>query len=493
MGFPYDDMRSFIDDLEKEGELIRVQEEVDWNLEAGAIARRLAELTQGRSVKKGGQPAAVFENVKGYPKGFRLAVGTHYNPKRVSLAFGLEDSDHRTLQDLQKAFIDAVDHPIKPVVVKNGSCKENKLFGDEVNLYKFPAPMVHEGDGGRYMCTLHFLVSKRLDSDWTNWGMYRAMIHDKRTLGGLFIHSQHGPDIYYEYEAADKPMPFAIVIGADPLSLFFSAAPLPRGLSEVDAVGGARGKAVRMVKCETNDLMVPADAEIVIEGVVPPRVRAYEGPFGEFTGYRASPRDKRPVYAVKCITYRNDPILTMSCMGVPVDEGDIVWSVGLGSMYKRSLINAGLPVVDVNLPPEASGVLTVVSTKTPYRGIAHTIANVLDGEFKMVSMSQHILVVNDDVDIFNIPELLHTWASRVHPERDIFVRRGRPGLPLAPWADLDERQKMTAPSALYDATWSLDWSPEIAIPPKAAFKSIFPVEVQEKILSKWLSYGFNAV
>lgn len=485
-------MREFIEDLKQEGELIEVDTQVDWNLEMGAVARRLSELGLGRSVKKGGVPAVVFNNIKGYP-GHRISALTHASPKRLAMMFGLKglDLEKATLNEVQDLYLESLDNPIKPVVVseKDAPCKENKVFGEGCNLFDFPAPMVHEGDGGRYMCTFHLVAQKDPDTDWTNWGMYRAMVYDRRTLTGTMVPFQQGPSIYYEkYESKDEAMPFAIVIGSEPLSLFFAACPVPRGISEMDIVGGARKKPLEVVKCETSDILVPASSEIVIEGIIPPKIRAYEGPFGEYCGYRVGGRDLRPLYVVKAITYRSNPIQSMSNMGVPVDDGDMLWGVGLGGAIKRDLKRNNIPIRAINILPESSVNLLVISTETPYPRIPQRIMAIVFSNPMSIGVSSY-LVVNEDVDVFNTAEVIHAWTSRVHPERDIHIYH-QLGNPSCPFATKEERAKMTAPQILYDGTWPLDW-PKDNIPPVCSFKKIYPKEIQEVVLKRWKEYGFG--
>ncbi len=488
MPFPCSGIREFIEDLKKENELIDVDQEVDWNLEVGAITRRLCETGLGRKVGEGGVPAVLFNNIKGY-HGHRICAQTHASVYRLAMMFGHPEPGKANMEDIQNLFIKAIDNPIKPAVVSNAPCKENKLFGDDCNLFDFPAPMVHEGDGGRYMCTFHLVATKDPDSDWTNWGMYRSMIQDRRSLGGIFIPFQHGPSIYFQkYEPKNKPMPFAISIAPDPLSLLFSATPVPAGVSEMDVVGGARGKPLEVVKCETNDILVPASSEIIIEGIIPPYVRAQEGPFGEYMGYRASGRDLRPVYVVKAITYRNNPILSMSNMGTPVDDGDLCWGLGTVASLKRDLLRNNLPVKAVNMMPEASGNLIVISTETPYPRIAQRIMATVFSN----SNSQYVasyLIVNEDVDVFNPFEVLFVWASRVHPENGVHVYH-QTGNPLAPYGSMEERLNLTAPQIVYDATWPVLW-PKQDVPLVSSFKKLYPKEMQEKVISNWQKYGFK--
>src|SRR3990172_6744636 len=327
------DLRDFIEVLDKAGHLVKVKQEVDWNLGVGAITRRACELQER---------AMLFEKVKDAP-GVRIMGAPCATYARMALAMGM-DAD-APVKDIVKEFDKRIANPIKPMLVSSGPCKENIIKGNDINLFKFGAPMVHDGDGGRYISTWHAIVTRDLDSSWVNWGMYRQMIHNETMMGGILLPFQHIGRIYQKYEKANKPMPFATVIGTEPLCAVASVLSPGVGVNEVDLAGGLREEPVDLVKCETVDLEVPAHAEIVIEGHVLPGVRVDEGPFGEYTGYSSAPRRPQCVYEVSCITHRHNPILTLSNMGVPVDDSDVVCTTAFRNVAVRAL--AGLPVVEV--------------------------------------------------------------------------------------------------------------------------------------------------
>jgi 4-hydroxy-3-polyprenylbenzoate decarboxylase len=475
---PFRDNREYIEALEKAGEIVRVEEEVDWDLEAGAIIRRSYEQKL---------PAPFFQKIKGYPKGFRMFGAPLSNFRRLAIAMDLDPDSHPSV--ILDEYHQRALHPIKPVVVKDAPCKENIRIGDQVDLYELPAPMVHDGDGGRYISTWHFVITKDLDSDWVNWGMYRQMIHNSQSLGGLFLPTQDIGVMYYrKYEPKNLPMPFATAIGPDPISALCSCASYGVGKSEADLAGGIRRQPVELVKCETSDLLVPAHAEIIIEGEVLPHERVDEGPFGEYTGYRSSPRMPRPVYRVKAITFRNDPILTVANMGMPIDEGDICLSVCGRTDIKTILDNYGFPITGIHLPPECSGHMVVVAVQTKYTNIASHIAHAIWGTKLPYP---YVVVVDSDVDAYNITEVLHAIVTKCHPVKGIRVEEHAVGHPLLPFLSLEERMWGKGAAVLFDCTWPLDWPKEIAIPRKASFKDIYPKEIQEKVLNKWQKYGYK--
>ena len=212
-------------------------------------------------------------------------------------------------------------------------------------------------------------------------------------------------------------MPFATVISPDPLSAIASCAPTP--LPEDEFTSMLMGEPVEVVKCETSDLYVPAHAEIIIEGVMLPNVMIEEAPFGEYTGYRTSPREKRTVYRVKAITMRKKPIMAVSNMGVPTDEGQLLRSFSLGLEMEKLLRDQGIPITGVYMLPESTHHLVVVGVKPIYANIATQIAQLVFGS-KLGPWFHMVIVVDDKTDIYNKDEIIHalcTSATRSRASR----------------------------------------------------------------------------
>jgi len=474
------DIREFIAKLEETGDIQKIEQEVDWNLEIGAIMRRVNET---------GANAPFFQKIRGYGSEHRLFGCVLSTFRRLAIAMGL--SPDTTPKEMIDIYEKRFNNPIKPVIVKDGPCKENIMIGDEVNLYKFPAPMIHDGDGGRYFSTWHVSITKDPDTDWVNWGMYRQMIHNRNTLGGLILPTQHIGLIYYpKYEGRGKPMPFAYAIGPEPISTFIATTVVPYGVNEADIVGGIRQEPIELIKCETNDLYVPATAEVVVEGEVEPNIRVDERPFGEYTGYRASPRAPRPIFRVKAITHRNNPVFTSSCMGVPYDSFTIPCAVTWSAELRRTLLSFGIPIIDVYVHPVGATFWAIVSTHTAYANIATKISSAIwanpGGQYVT-----KVMVVNGDVDVFDINDVMHAFVTKLHPVRGITVIENAVGWPLMPYANLDERLWGKGANVCFDLTWPIDWPPEIAIPPKSSFKYIYPERIQKKVLDNWKNYGYE--
>ena len=474
---PFKDLREFVAKLEKEGEVQRIEEEVDWDLEAGAIARRALEV---------GLPAPYFQKVKDSPDGYQLISGLMANHRRIAIAMDMDPNTQ--VKELIEEYLRRKEKPIKPVLVSDGPCKENIQVGDEVDLLKFPVPMLHDGDGGRYIGTWHITVTRDLDSDWVNWGMYRHMLHDKNTFGILAPPPKHLALIYDQsYQPRNKPMDIALVIGTEPVSAFCAGTPMPYGTSEVDVAGGIRGEPVELIKCETVDLTVPATAEIVIEGEIRPGETKDEGPFGEYTGYRSEQKRPRPVIHVKAVTHRNNPIFTMSCMGIPVDDSAAIFSVCKSAAFLDELRARGLPVTGAYVIPEGASHAVIVAVKPRYYGIAGEIAHVVWGS-RHGLITPCVIVVEDDVDPCNLGQVFHALMTKCHPLRGIVKLEHALAWPLIPWLSARERDYRIGARVYFDCTWPVDWEPS-EVPKRMSFAEAYPKEVQQKALTRWRKYG----
>ncbi|MBI4454338.1 MAG: UbiD family decarboxylase [Acidobacteria bacterium] len=474
----FKDNREFIRALEKTRDVVRVTKEVDWDYEAGAINRRLSE-THG--------PAVLFENVKDYP-GKRLFAGALSSWRRMAVALGLPVDT--PVPEILDAWDTRIKRPIKPVIVNKAPCQENILTDSGVNLFDFPVPLIHEGDGGRYMLTWHIIVSRDPDSEWVNWGMYRGQLVTERYLAGL-VHpiSDLGRVFHGKYAKYNKPMPIAIAIGADPITTLTGGTPFGP-IDEADMAGALRLEPVELVKCKTVDLHVPAHAEIILEGEILPDVLAEEGPFGEYTGYRVSERAPRLIFKINTLTYRNEPVLTMSNMGMPIDECDITWSCALRGIVKARLEEFGIPVKQVYAPPELAMNCIVVSTEVRNYGLANQIGNIVFSISSIALYCSHVIVVEEDVDIFNLNEVFHTLMTRCNPEKDIITKPLSMSSPLIPFMDPDDRRLGRGVKTVFDCTWPVKWSTMHERPRKSSFNMIYPEFIQKRVLRNWKAYGF---
>ena len=475
----YKDNREFIQALAATGDLVTVEQEVDWDLEMGAIVRRVCE-------RNG--PSPYFKRIKDYP-GFEALGAPLSTYRKLAVALGL--APDTPIPEIGRTYVERTQGtPLDPVVVDRSAapCKANVIRGDDVDLFDLPAPMVHDGDGGRYLATWHMVVSREPDTGAINWGMYRQMVFDEKTMvGPVLPFSDMGKMFYNKYVPRNQPMPFATVIGMDPLSGIAACAPSP--IPEDRFTSMLMGEPVELVPCETSDLLVPAHAEIVIEGEVLPGVTMLEAPFGEYTGYRTSPREERTVYRVRAITYRDRPIMAVSNMGIPTDEGQLLRSFSLALEMEKLLRSQGIPITGVYMLPESTHHLVVVGTKPAYSGIASQIAQLVFGS-KLGPWFHQVMVVDHSVDIYNVKEVIHAFSTRCDPARDIHVYRESVGTPLNPYADPEDRRLGRGAKVLFDCLFPLSWS-AADTPLLVSFNTAYPKEIREKVLANWTSYGFR--
>jgi len=474
--------REYIERLMETGDCVRIEQEVDWDNEAGAIVRRVCELAA---------PAPLMENIKDYP-GFRYFGAALSTYRRVAISLGMDPDS--TLPEIGKEYLKRTNgEPIAPVEIERSAapCKENILMGDDVDLCKLPVPLVHEGDGGRYIGTWHAVITKHPIRGDYNWGMYRQMMYDSRTMcGAVFPFSDLGKTLSEYYTPRGETMPFATAIGLSPLAAMAACAPSP--IPESELTGMLAGAPVELVKCETNDLLVPANAEIILEGEIIPDVMVEEGPFGEYTGYRTSPRMPRVTFRVNCITYRNKATLTISNMGVPMDEGQLLRSFSLGLELDKLLRSQGIPITGVYMHPRSTHHMMIVGVKVTYAGVAQQIAQLAFGS-KLGPWFHMVMVVDDSIDIYNWDEVYHAFCTRCNPERDIHIYKNTTGTALYPHASPHERKYSIGSKVSFDCTWPVDWDKVNDVPTVVSFKNVYTQEIQDKVTGNWEAYGFDPV
>jgi 4-hydroxy-3-polyprenylbenzoate decarboxylase len=319
--------------------------------------------------------------------------------------------------------------------------------------------------------------------------MYRFMIHNERYIVGFpRYHSHLGRILHQEYIPKKQAMPIALVLGADPVSHLVASASIPKGISEAEVSGGVNRQPVELVKCETSDLLVPAHAEIVFEAEILPDATAQEGPFGEYPGYRTEGVRMGVLARVNAVTFRHDPILTMISLGIPPDDNSIATPITSAVAVKERLKSSGIPVTDVYTPPEAVIHTAIVGVKTGGRVIVDQILNALTA--RRADWSK-IIVVDADVDVFDMGQVIHAFSTKCHPTRGIIVKeveKGK-GNPLTPCLTPEERRTYAGPVVAFDCTWPSEWAKETHIPIKSSFEEIYPEEIKEKVLKKWKNYG----
>ena len=475
------DFRAYLAELERQGQLLRISDAVDPVNEAGAIMRWGNEhYTQ----------AQWFTHVTGAMAGSSLVGGLYSTYERLAIAFGLpSDTPYHDLVDY---YAEVIRRRLRPRIVASGPCQENVMLGDDIDLFKLPIPTLHPQDGGPYIGTLNIGVCKDPDSDWVNWGTYRGMVHDRRSTGLLLLPLNQGGAILAKYHGRGQTMEYAQFYGGDPIYNIVSSSGVPPGVSEVEIAGGIRGEPVPLVKCKTVDLYVPANAEVVLEGTLTPGDYKPEGPFGEYPGYVVSGVVDRPVFRLSAVTYRNDPILPSTCLGVPVDES-LMWAIEVAASVKEALRAKGLPIVRVAVPEFSGCHAVVVSTRTPFAGVPQSIAAVTWTD-RNAQMFPYVIVVNDDIDPANLGEVFHALCTKCNPVRDIHIYPGHINCPLTPYLERSplKEKGFGGGNVLFDCTWPIEWQPA-DIPHRLAFETTYPDALKAKVLENVQKWGLRSV
>jgi UbiD family decarboxylase len=470
------DLRTWLEDARKLGELKEVSG-AEWNLELGAIS----EL----NVKKERPPALLFDDIPGYPKGFRVVTCTTSSPARLSsiLRVGHQATHRELVQTLRgkPRQWQALAGEYNPVTVTSGSIFENIQSGEDVDLFSFPAPQWHEKDGGRYIGTGCMVVTQDLDSDWVNVGTYRVMIHDRNHVGLDMIPGKHGAIQYDKYMNAGKPFPVAIVIGCDPLGYLISGIEVPFGMCEFNYIGAILKRPVSVVNGELTGLPFPSASEIVIEGWAHPGDERIEGPFGEFHGYYPGKAETAPVVTIERIYYRNNPIIVGSPPAKPPNDYSYSKAVMRSALLVDALQAAGVPDVEGVWAHEIGGarMFNVVSIKQRYAGHARQAGHILNQCGVGAYMSRYTIVVDEDIDPANMQEVMWAVATRSDPDLDIDIIRRGMGSKNDPMSIAYPYKAPFNSKAIIDACRPYDYMREF---PEVVEAS---KELQEKVRAKW--------
>ena len=416
----YRDLREFIKKLEKEGELVRVDAEVDPVLEITEIADR---------VGKAGGPALLFERPKGSK--FPVAINLLGSERRVNLALEvdrLEDVAARieSFLDFQspKGLFDKIKmlpklgelSAVFPRTVKSGACKE-VIRKDTFSLLDFPILQCWPQDGGRYI-TWPMVITKNPETGKRNVGCYRMQVFDERTTGMHWQTQKHGAEHFRSLRASGtKRMEVAVAIGGDPATCLAGILPVPPDMDEFMFSGFLRREPVEMVAGETVDLEVPANAEIILEGYVDTGEMRTEGPFGDHTGFY-SLEGEYPVFHVTCVTHREKPVYLTTIVGPPPQE-DFYIGHAIERIFLPVMKMQFPEIVDVAMPAE--GIfqnLMIVSIRKSYPGHARKVMNGIWG-LGQAMFTKVVIVVDHDVDIQNSREVAWKVLCAIDPERDI--------------------------------------------------------------------------
>ena len=488
----HEDLREWIGVLENKGELKRVKAEVDWDEEIGAITREISSYNG---------PALLFESIKDYRDSpcRRLFTNGTGTKERVCRLLGL--SEETSYRDIVRTLKERFSNPVKPTKVQHGPVKENVISGDKIDLYQFPVPKWNPFDGGRYIMTSASVVTMDPETQLINVGTYRGMISTKRTISVLLAATQGWGKHFAKYKNRGEEMPVAVVLGWDPT--LFMVASTPVNYPEYEMAGSLRGSPVELVRCETSDLLVPATAEIVIEGRISPDPKTFEleGPYSEYPGYYGGQKTPKHRIWVECITHRNDPILTGCLTGSSpgrTNEGTTWTPATFSAVAWQYLDQAGVPNVLGVWRGKWPEVIRVQIRKS-YRGHAQQVAQALWGSSFANYAAKHLIVVDEDIDIFDWEALEWALAYRVNAAMgDISFFPGTVGSMLDPSVPIEERNSVKYghgkwTRVLIDATinWELEPQEQYGGERYPPLGTAISPKMEETLKKRWREYGFE--
>jgi 4-hydroxy-3-polyprenylbenzoate decarboxylase len=493
---PYRSLRDFMERLEKDGQLVRVQAPVSPFLEMTEIQTRL--------LAEGG-PAVLFENVvgaNGQRHGMPVLVNLFGTVQRVALGMERRPDQLRELGETL-AFLKQPEPPggwrealdmlpmvktvmtMRPKSVTNASCQEIVWTGDDIDLARFPIQTCWPGEPAP-LITWPLVVTQGPDpagdkADNFNLGIYRMQVTGRNTTLMRWLKHRGGAQHHARWKKArPEPLPAAVVIGADPGTILAAVTPVPDTLSEYQFAGLLRGAKVELADCTTVPLKVPAEAEIVIEGHVALDHYGDEGPYGDHTGYYNAV-ETFPVFTVSAITMRRNPIYLSTFTGRPPDEPSILGEA-LNEVFVPLLIQQFPEIVDFWLPPEGCSYrIAVVSMKKAYPGHAKRVMMGIWSFLRQFMYTKWVIVVDDDIDVRNWKDVMWAISTRMDPARDITLVEGTPIDYLdfaSPESGLGSKIGLDATNKLHTET-KREWGRKIRMSD----------EVIEAVTKKWPSLG----
>ncbi len=480
----YRDLRDWLSKVEEYGQLFYING-AKWDLEMSSIVEIIYR--EGKDPK----PAILFDEIPGYPKGYRTLFGMLGSTWRIAKTLGLLENQIDCLGVAENWYKKSKDiKPIPPKYVKSGPVMENIFTGEQIDVFKFPIPRFHEFDGGRYIGTAHAVIQRDPDEGWVNLGTYRVMVVDRNRLTLHAVPGKHGNILTYEkYFARKKVMPVAIAIGLDPVLWWLSCQrDTPWGVSEYDIAGGIKGEPIEVIEGPFTGLPLPANSEIVIEGECHPDEFVEEGPFGEWHGYYANrglAKVPEPVIRVKAVYHRNDPILTCSQPAVPHHTFNLMLAVADSVAIRRRLESFGIPGIQAVWAhyTGSGGLFNVISIKQLYSGHARQVG--LIASQYPAEMGAYTVVVEEDIDPSNLEQVLWAMVTRVRLDKSIHIipdchtNNVHPAIPPAEKRSTEKAKPLTAARVVIDAcrdiSWKEDWYPIARI----------SCELKEEIIEKW--------
>ncbi len=451
--FAYADLRDWLVQAEELGELKQLPG-MSWQREIGMISAMLQRAPSS--------PAAMFTDIPGLPSGMRVLTN-FFGGRRANLTLGFppELSRMQLSDAFLKVYKDPARKPIPHRIIDDGPVLQNILLDNEVDLTRFPAPQWHEADGGRYIGTGCYCVTRDPDDGWLNQGTYRVMLHDERNVGIYISPGKHGRLHRDKYFARGEKMPICVVLGGHPMQFLLTGNEVPHGVAEYDVLGGLIGAPVECIRGRLTGLPFPANAEIVLEGFIDPAERRDEGPLGEWTGYYASGPTKEPVMRVETVYHRNDPIVLGCVHELGLSEYARYRAIARSALLKESLAAAGIPDVTGVWAHEVGGarMLVAASIRQRYGGHASQVGHVLSQCQAGAYAGKFVIVVDEDIDVSDLHELLWATLTRSDPATSMDIIHNAWSTQLDPRISPEQRERgdFTNSRLIIDACRPYHW------------------------------------
>ncbi|MEJ2122738.1 MAG: UbiD family decarboxylase [Alphaproteobacteria bacterium] len=462
--FAFKDLREWLAAAEGMGEVTVVR---------GADTERDIGMAAELVMRSESANCVVFDDIPGYPPKWRVLVN-FFGGRRRNMTLGFP-SDYTKVQLSEALYAVRMQQrtPIHPEHVQTGPVLANVIEGDELDVTRFPSPIWHPGDGGAYIGTGCFHVTRDPDTGRINLGTYRSMVHDKRTVGSHISPGKQGRLHRDRYFARGEPMPVCVVLGGDPLTFLAACSELPADMPEYEFVGSMRGEPVKVVTGKYTGLPFPADAEIVLEGFVDPVERRPDGPFGEWTGHYGGTVQDEPVIHVKAIYHRDEPIILGCPPQRPPDEMCRYRAIIRSAMLRANIEHAGVPGVTAAWAHETgnSRTLLAVAIDQRYPGHAKQAGHIAAMCHVGAYAGRYVIVVDDDIDVSDLEELMWATTTRSDPASGIDIITGAWSTPLDPSIPPTRKSvgDMTNSRAIIDACRPYHWKdafPEVNAPPR---------------------------
>ncbi|MDE0034858.1 MAG: UbiD family decarboxylase [Deltaproteobacteria bacterium] len=483
-GRPIQDIREWLDRAEGINELIQIDKPVDRDEEMSAITYLVA--------KQNPSPAILFDNPKGYedsPIGARM-LWNILGPSSKRIALTIEEPPETPTLELIRRLKDKMKDRIPPreVPANEAPVYENTLEGADIDLEQLPIPRHWPLDGGRYAGTADAVFTRDPDSGYLNVGTYRMMLQGKQQVG-LYLSPGKDARLHItRYWEKGESVPVAAAWGIDPLFMLVGSQTFPKNVSEYEFAGGIKGEAVPVVRAQTSDLLLPANAELVVEGVIHPNSVKTEGPFGEFPGYYGRPEAGCPLVDITRVHYRSNPVLTNAIMAdYPSCEQSGFFAVIRSARIWDDLDKLGIPGVQgVYAHPAGAGGfgMTVISLEQRYAGHAAQClalaAQVPGGAY----FTKWIIAVDEDIDPTDMDQVIWAMSSRCNPIEDIDMLRNT----WSTWLDPTQNPPEERP---YGSKALINACKEHRYLPVFSKRTTLRREMYDQVAERWKELGLR--